>query len=253
MKSAPEKLTIHHMSGMWNYADCVAACLLLAVGVFFALPGSAQINDARLPIILDAESTIYDGKNSILTYQGLRVTQGNIGIQADSGQASKLDFEDSVWHFSGNVIIDTEQGRIECDTADLQFKQHELQLATIAGNPATFELRRPGRDDTTYAEAKNLFYDFSAGVIEFSGDAVITEGGNQISSNFLVYNIKEQRINAQSAGADDPRVKITYTPRVSAGTVDDAADSDAPESQNDPQDGIDQDTSASTGSENTDP
>lgn len=207
---------------------CVVTCLLMAA-ILLAKPAVAQVNDARLPIILDADSTSYDGKNSMLTFQGLRVTQGNIGIQADSGRASKLDFEDSIWQFSGNVIIDTEDGHIECDSADLQFKQYELQLATITGNPATFELRRPGRDDTTYAEARNLVYDFSAGVVEFSGDAVITEGGNQISSNFLVYNIKEQRINAQSAGADDTRVKITYTPRASSDTADKLTESDAPD------------------------
>jgi len=218
--------------------SCVAACLSVAA-ILFAPPAAAQVNDARLPIILDAESTIYDRKNSILTYQGLRVTQGNIGIQADSGHASKLDFEDSIWHFSGNVIIDTEQGRIECDSADLQFNQHELQLATITGNPASFELRRPGRDDTTYAEARSLVYDFSAGVVEFSGDAIITEGGNQISSNFLVYNIKEQRINAQSAGEDDSRVKITYTPRTTSDSTDDVTESDTPD------DSSNQDTNAS--------
>ena len=49
--------------------------------------------------------------------------------------------------------------------------------------------------------------------MEFSENAVISEGGNQISSNYLVYNITEQRIKAQSAGEGDPRVKITYTPR----------------------------------------
>ena len=49
-------------------------------------------------------------------------------------------------------------------------------------------------------------------MIEFSEQATITEGGNQISSHMLVYNILEQRINADSTGADDDRVRITYTP-----------------------------------------
>ena len=138
-------------------------------------------------------------------------------IQADAGRASKLDFEDSVWQFNGNVIIDTENGRIECEAADLMFRQHELQLATIAGSPATFRLRRADSSDDTYAEAAQLVYNFKEGVVEFSGDAVITEGGNQISSNYLVYDILEQRINAQSAGEGDPRVKITYTPDVAEG------------------------------------
>ena len=49
-------------------------------------------------------------------------------------------------------------------------------------------------------------------MIEFSDNAVITEGGNKISSNYLVYNILEQRINAQGSPEGDGKVRITYTP-----------------------------------------
>jgi lipopolysaccharide export system protein LptA len=177
------------------------------------VPGAAQLTDLRLPISLDADSTDYDGKSSMLMFRGLRLTQGNIGIEADEGRASNLDFEDSVWQFSGNVVIDVENGHIECDTADLQFSNHQLALATIGGTPATFELNRPGSEETTYAEAGKLRYDLTSGVIEFSEDATITEGGNQISSNYLIYNIVEQRINAQGSPDGDGKVRITYTPQ----------------------------------------
>ena len=62
------------------------------------------------------------------------------------------------------------------------------------------------------AEAGRLNYDVAAGIIEFSDQATITEGGNQISSNVLVYNVAEQRISAESSGDEDGRVRITYTP-----------------------------------------
>ena len=172
----------------------------------------AQAVDLRLPISLDADSTYYDGKSSMLMFQGLRLSQGQIGVQADEGRASKLDFKDSVWHFEGNVIIDVEDGHIECDSADLRFTDHTLRLASIQGSPATFEFKRPDSDEVTYAEAGRLEYDLIDSVVEFSEDAIITEGGNQISSSYLVYNILERRINAQSSGNGDEKVKITYTP-----------------------------------------
>jgi lipopolysaccharide transport protein LptA len=185
--------------------------LVLLLTALPALAG-AQAMDLRLPISLDADSTDYDGKNSMLMFRGLRLTQGNIGVVADLGRASKLDFQDSVWRFEGNVVIDVDDGHIECDAADLQFSEHQLRIATIQGSPATFRLRRPGSNETTYAEAGRLEYDLRTGIVEFSQDARITEGGNQISSNFLVYNIREQRIKAESSGGDDEKVKITYTP-----------------------------------------
>ena len=181
--------------------------LLLLPGLLFA-----QDTNLRLPISLDADSTNYDGKSSMLMFRGLRLSQGQIGVEADEGRASKLDFQDSVWRFEGNVVIDVGNGHIECDSADLKFFDHTLHIASIQGSPATFEMRRPDSEDMTYAEAGRLEYDLSTGVVEFSENAVITEGGNQISSSFLVYNIVEQRINAQSSSDGDEKVKITYTP-----------------------------------------
>lgn len=183
------------------------ALLLLLPGLAFA-----QSTDLRLPISLDADSTNYDGKNSMLMFRGLKLSQGNIGIEADVGRASKLDFQDSVWRFEGNVIIDVDDSHIECESADLQFSDNKLRLATIHGSPATFEFRRPGSDEVTYAQAKTLQYNLDTGIVEFADEAVITEGGNQISSNFLVYDIRQQRINAKSSGNGDEKVKIIYTP-----------------------------------------
>jgi lipopolysaccharide transport protein LptA len=184
------------------------------IAFFLFFPGLlfAQEADLQLPITLDADSTDYDGKNSMMMFRGLRLSQGQIGVVADEGRASKLDFQDSVWRFEGNVVIDVENGRIECDAADLQFIGHTLRVAIITGSPATFELQRPESDEITYAEAGRLEYDLVTGIVEFSDNAIITEGGNQISSSLLIYNIAERRINAQSSGIGDEKVKITYTP-----------------------------------------
>jgi lipopolysaccharide transport protein LptA len=178
---------------------------------------TAQSSDLRLPISLDADSSHYDGKSTMVMFRGLRLTQGSIGIAADEGRASKMDFKDSVWQLSGNVIIDVENGHIECEHADLTFSDYKLMLATITGSPASFEMQRPKSSEPTYAEAGRLEYNLDRGIIEFSEQAMIRENGNQISSSYLVYNIKEQLINAQSGGVGDPKVRITYTPKDAAG------------------------------------
>jgi len=219
----------------------LAVALLLAVST----APRAQFNDLRLPISLDAESTYYDGKLSMIMFRQLKLSQGSIGVIADLGQASELDFEASTWQFSGNVRIDVEGGVIECDAADLQFQDHVLTLATIKGQPATFEMQRPDSEQITYAEAELLRYNLESGVIEFSGNAKIAEGGNEIASNTLVYDIVERRINAQSTGEDGDRVKITYTPPAADGVSE-----NLPEELRDelPDDGSD-DTPESGGSE----
>ena len=186
----------------------------------------AQGDNLRLPISLDADSSEYDGKSTMVVFQGLRLTQGSIGIEADEGRASKLDFKDSVWQLSGNVTIDVENGHIECDAADLTFSEYKLILATITGSPASFEMQRPNSTDPTYAEAGRLEYDLAKGIIEFSDQATITENGNQISSSYLVYNIQQQLISAQSGRDGDSKVRIIYTPK-------EAVNEDAEEDSND--------------------
>jgi lipopolysaccharide transport protein LptA len=175
---------------------------------------AAQINDLdmRLPMDIDADNTTFDGKNSMIIFNGLRLTQGSVSIQADEGRATRMELEDSTWQFAGNVVIDIGAGRIECDSADLYFDDFRLRTAIVTGSPAIYNLKRQGSEGITHGEAGRLEYDVDAGVIEFSDQATITEGGNQISSNMLVYNIAEQRIKADSSGVEDGRVRITYTP-----------------------------------------
>jgi len=207
---------------------------ILPVLVLMPLGAAAQVTDLdlRLPWDIDAESTSFDGKTSMIIFTGLRLSQGRIGIEADEGRATNAEGEDGSWRFTGNVVIDVENGHIECDSADLVFVKYQLRKATVTGSPATFELKRPGSDEVTYAEAGKFFYDIDAGIIEFSEQATINEGDNQISSNYLVYDITEQRINADASGTENGRVRITYTPtNGEAAEIEDAGDSGRPEAE----------------------
>jgi lipopolysaccharide export system protein LptA len=211
----------------------------LGIVILWTMPllSAAQVNDLdmRLPMDIDADNTTIDGKNSMIIFSGLRLTQGQVSIQADEGRAARMELEDSSWHFTGNVIIDIGAGHIECDAADLMFDEFQLKKAIVTGSPAKYDLQRPGTDEVTHAEAGRLSYDVDAGIIEFSEQATIIEGGNQISSNVLVYNIVEQRINAESSGEEDGRVRITYTPANGAESPEDGTDEnndEVPEDEN---------------------
>jgi lipopolysaccharide transport protein LptA len=174
---------------------------------------AAQIVDLdRIPWTIDSETMAFDGKTSTIIYTGLQFSQGAISIEADEGRATTREQENSTWHFLGNVVINVNNGHIECESAELQFFGSVLNTAVVTGTPATFELTRSAADDVTYAEAGSLRYDVANGVIEFSDQAIITESGNEISSNYLVYNILDRRINADSSGVGEDRVRIIYTP-----------------------------------------
>lgn len=209
--------------------------LFAAICLIASAAGNAQVPDLdlRLPWTIDSETANFDGKTSTVIYTGLRFSQGNIFIEADEGR-STIDEENSgSWTFTGSVVIDVGNGRIESETAKLNFDGNVLRRAEVSGSPATFSMQRQDADDVTHAEAGTLLYDVQNGVIEFSGNATITESGNQISSNYLVYNINERRINADSSGNSD-RVRITYTP--SDGDSESETEEEAPDNQSIPND-----------------
>ena len=188
--------------------------LAAAALALLATTASAQDRDldlSRLPWDINAETADFDGESATIIYTGLRFSQGTTSIEADEGRANNRDRE-RVWQFSGNVTITVNNGEIKCDSAVLHFDGSALSQAVVKGSPASFEVRRLDADDVTYAEAAQLQYDVRNGTIEFSGDATITESGNQISAPLFVYNITERRINADSDGSEDSRVRIIYTP-----------------------------------------
>lgn len=186
----------------------IAALLLPVV----SMAQDSDLDLRRLPWDIFAETMDFDGKTSTYIYTGVQFSQGDISISSDEGRATVDDQDRGSWSFEGNVLINVSGGRIECEFAELFFDGNVLAKAVVTGAPATFVMRRSGSDDATHAEAGKLRYDVQEGVIEFSEQATITESGNQISSNYLVYNIIDRRINADSSGADDDRVRVTYTP-----------------------------------------
>lgn len=183
-------------------------CLALAASTHAQQPNL----DLRIPFTISSEHSTIDARTGTFVYTGLQLTQGNISIEADEGRATIRDQQDGEWRFAGNVKIQVNNGHIECDVADLTFERSVLITAIVTGSPATFEMQRSGANDITTAEAGRLLYDVRNGVIEFADQARITESGNEISSSTLVYNILNRRIEADSSGEGEDRVRITYTP-----------------------------------------
>tara|TARA_Y100000389_G_scaffold187662_1_gene209335 strand:- start:14266 stop:14910 length:645 start_codon:yes stop_codon:yes gene_type:complete len=186
--------------------------LLTTLFVFdFTTAQTTDIDLRRLPWDIFAETMEFDGQTSTYIYTGIKFSQGTISIVSNEGRAILDQNKGGIWNFSGNVMIDVNNGKIKCDFAELLFDGNTLKKATIIGLPATFSIQRDGAEDATNASAEKLFYDVQNGIIEFSVNASITEGSNEITSDYFTYDIDKRRINADSMGANDP-VRITYTP-----------------------------------------
>lgn len=168
----------------------------------------AQDRD-RLPITVEAKSSDFDYKNSVLVFEDVKIVQGPVRITAETARASGLDFEESGWEFSGAVHIQLTDGALASDTARVRFAKGEIQSATVTGAPATFEQRR----DAKFAQgrANRIDYDLDRGTVELAGDAWLSDGRDEITGPTLVYSTANQKVISRG------KVVITIQPREQEG------------------------------------
>ena len=170
--------------------------------------------DARqLPIDVVSSRIEYDHDIAVLT--DVVITQGDTKVQADHAHAKGLDdFYNSHWTFDGNVRINGEQhGSLRSDQAVVDFKNNHIAKATITGNPAEFEQKRLDTDLTARGRAKEIVYDLTDGTVRLSNDAWLSDGHNEISGPELVYNIRQQAVQAAVKPGSDDKVHIIIDPK----------------------------------------
>jgi lipopolysaccharide transport protein LptA len=184
---------------LWFFCGCALAAHALA-----SPPTTAQ-----LPISVDAASSEVDYKTHNLVFTQVVISQGATRVQAEHAHATGLDFANSRWTFEGDVRIDApEQGTLRSDAALVEFRDNQIARATITGKPAQFEQKRTDSNQVARGHADEIVYDVAAGTVRLTSDAWLTNGQNEISGPLLVYNMREQKVQAATAPGTGQRIHI---------------------------------------------
>jgi len=187
------------------------AAPLLALAALEAAAQPAVLRD--LPINVEAASSDVDYRSSTVVFRDVVITQGGTRVAADAARATGLNFENATWNFSGNVRISVEGGTLRSREAVVNFSANRIARATITGEPAEFEQLRTASGEMARGRAGLIEYDVPSGTVTLSKEAWLTDGRNEISGQELVYNVREQRVQAQTRPGDTNRVRITIRPR----------------------------------------
>jgi lipopolysaccharide transport protein LptA len=163
------------------------------------------------PISLDAESSSFNRQNNTVEFRVLSIAQDGMRIRADHAVASALDFEQSDWRFTGNVVLSFESATIRADSAEITFVAHELQAAELSGEPATFEDNSQTTDEPIRGGAAQLSYDSVGRVMHMSQDAWLSQGPNEFRGCDLIYDLDQETITSGSSDCGEP-VVITILP-----------------------------------------
>ena len=201
-------------------ASSIALITLALVNASSAATHIASVNKNSVPapskaarkLPIDIASSKVDYKGDTVDFQNVTITQGETKVQADRAHATGLDnFDNSRWTFEGNVRINGEQhGSLKSDVAVVEFRNKYISKATVTGNPAEFEQRRTDTDEVARGHAREIEYNVSDGTVRLSNDAWIWDGHNALSAPELVYNIREQHV--QAAAQPGNQVHLTIDP-----------------------------------------
>lgn len=185
-------------------------------------PSGRSVED----IVLDAASSDIDYRANKLHFRDVVITQGDTRIQAREAEANGtgLKFDDSTWQFRGEVRIRFAGGSLQSDVATINFSGNRVARATITGSPAQFEQRVENLPQPARGRAGNIEYNLQTGTVRLMQDAWLSDGRSEISSQVLVYDVKEQKVQTEnradpgagSAPGTEPggkgRVHITIRP-----------------------------------------
>jgi lipopolysaccharide transport protein LptA len=199
-----------------------AFAALLAALASIVLPrgGAAWAAASRppqgLPIVLDAQSADADLTNNNVVFRKVKITQGDMSVAADLGQGTqqktRLDFDNSLWIFRGNVKISMDHGLLSSDDAQINFVNQVLSKAVVNGKPAAFEQHVAKTGKMAQGHADTIDYDAGKHLVRLTKNAWLSDGQREISGESLKYDVLAQSIVAEAAEQNSQRVHIVITP-----------------------------------------
>lgn len=134
--------------------------------------------------------------------QPIQVTADNARFDEKSGEAS----------YRGNVHI--QQGTLEVNGDTLTLKvdsKGALSTARTFGKPARYQQKTDPAKGLVTAEAGEIQFDNTSGVITLIGNALLKQDGASFSGPRIVYSTVRKQIEA--SGNASQRVQLIFPPR----------------------------------------
>jgi lipopolysaccharide export system protein LptA len=153
---------------------------LLLLLLLVAGSASALRSDLQQPITVEADGMDIDDSQGTNTYRGNVVLhQGTITLKADK--------------------VTVIQGR----------KPGESNRVVAEGNPAVLRQLPDGKQEYIEGRARNMEYSVDSEILLLTGNASITQGGDNFKSDRIVYDRAKALIRAGASAEGNQRVRVT--------------------------------------------
>jgi lipopolysaccharide export system protein LptA len=147
--------------------------------------------------------------------------QQEMSLAAEDGDAVLAD--DGETKLTGNVLITQGTLRIEAGSATIVRKGGAVSRVLFEGRPAS--LQQEGEDGRPVrASAQKIEYDVDTEVVTLTGNVAVNQGGDDLRGQRVVYDLKNERLNASGQGGSDGRIRMTIQPRAQEPAAEKDAD-----------------------------
>lgn len=183
------------------------------------------------PLRHSADAVTVDFRSDTLNLTGnVRVTQGEMSIEAQSASGVGVAADNSRWTFEKSVHVRTPEAQLQADTAVATIANGQIAKAHIEGSPARFEQRAGtgASERPVQGRAGTIDYDFTNGVVRLSNDVWFSNGKDEFRGDIVIYDMRDQRVQINPAGESRGRVRGIIRPEKKPGSASGAAGTGSP-------------------------
>ena len=186
----------------------------LILALLFVLPPAHALETTEEILQVDADDGEFDLRKSEQHLRGnVRISQGEMSIDAAEAVGSGESTENSRWTFSKDVRVKTRDANMRSNSATAAIVNGQVTQATVRGTPAVFEQRSPTTDKQIQGRAAQIDYDIAKGIVKLTNDVWFSYGGNEFRGDVVLYNVRDEKVVVNPAGQSNGRVNIRIRPR----------------------------------------
>ncbi len=130
-----------------------------------------------------------------------------IHIQSDS---LEIDQRAQRGIYRGSVRIDQGTLRVTADEMIVEYLNKKVVKITATGNPAHYQQQLEENESQVRADALTIVYHTLEERLDLRGNAFLTQDGNEITGDFIRYDIVAGKVEAEAA--EDGRVIMVLEP-----------------------------------------
>lgn len=133
---------------------------------------------------------------------------GRIYLKAES---IDYDFKRGIIHYRGNVVVCQNSSELSAEDIQLFYnRNHRIEKMVAKGKQALYKTLMQNDKDRLVASASSIIYYPRQDKVMLRGNARVRYGLNTFSGNFILYDIKHQRISSKPDEAN--RTNIVLEP-----------------------------------------